>query len=168
MGELRNPTSFGLPAAGFCTSPTFGSGEPTDSLERTLRRVRELPSGNSPPLVRAARPLLTASTQIRIATQIATISNHVSHEFHSGVDRLQSRSREQRIAFARQLGMFLCRKITRASFESIGAHFRRDHSTVIHAYRAIEQRTQRDAAFRLFIRKLEERILGTVQVSPRL
>jgi chromosomal replication initiation ATPase DnaA len=64
--------------------------------------------------------------------------------------------------------MFLCRKITGASFGSIGAHFRRNHSTVIHAFRVIEQRTQRDAAFRLFFRKLEERILGTVQATPRL
>ena len=168
MGELRNPLSLGLPAAGFCSSATFGSDELIDSLEITLRRVREMPPGISPPLVRAARPVLTALTQIRIAARFAAISDHITCDFRLGSDRLQSRSREQRIAFARQLAMFLCRKITGAPFESIGAHFRRDHCTVIHACRAIERRIRRDTAFRLFIGKMEERILGTVKTTARL
>jgi len=161
MGELRNSTSLELPSTGFCMSPTFGAREPTDSLERTSRRVRALSPGSSRPLVSAARPALTALMQMRIATQLATISDQISHDFHLDLDILQSRSREQRIDFARLLAMFLCRKITGASFESIGAHFRRDHSTVIHAFRVIGQRTQRDAAFRLFVGRLEQRILGT-------
>ena len=165
MSELRN---LGLLASGFCPSPTFGSDELIDSLEITLRRVREMPPGISPPLVRVARPVLTALTRIRIAARFASISDHIARDFHLGSDRLQSRSREQRIAFARQLAMFLCRRITGAPFESIGAHFRRDHSTVIHAYRVIERRTERDTAFRLFIGRMEERILGTVQTTARL
>ena len=56
--------------------------------------------------------------------------------------------------------MFLCRKITGAPFELIGAHFNRDHSTVTHAYQLIERRMLRDAAFRLFIEKLEGQITG--------
>jgi chromosomal replication initiation ATPase DnaA len=168
MGELPNPVSLGLQAAGFRPSPTFGSDELIDSLERTLRRVREMPPGISPPLVRVARPVLTALTRIRIAARFAAISDHITRDFHLGSDKLQSRSREQRIAFARQLAMFLCRKITGAPFESIGAHFRRDHSTVIHACRAIEQRIRRDTAFRLFIGRLEERILGTVQATAQV
>jgi hypothetical protein len=168
MGELRNPISLGLPSPGFCVSPTSGSSEPVDSLERTSRCVRALPPGSSRPLVSAARPALTALMQMRIAAQLATISDQISHDFHLDLDILQSRSREQRIDFARLLAMFLCRKITGASFESVGAHFRRDHSTVMHAFRVIEQRTQRDAAFRLFVGKLEQRILGTVQATPSL
>jgi chromosomal replication initiation ATPase DnaA len=58
--------------------------------------------------------------------------------------------------------MYLCRKITGAPFENIGEHFSRDHSTVIHAYQLIERRMARDAAFRLFIMKLEGRISETV------
>ena len=168
MGELRTSISLGVPSPGFCMSPTSGASEPADSLERTSRRVRAIATRQLAPLVRAARPVLTALKQMRIATQLATISDQISHDFHLDLDILQSRSREQRIDFARLLAMFLCRKITGASFESIGAHFRRDHSTVIHAFRVIEQRTQRDAAFRLFVGKLEQRILGTVQATPSL
>ena len=96
MGELRNPLSLGLPATGFGSSQTFGSDELIDSLEITLRRVREMPPGISPPLVRVARPVLTALTRIRTSARFAAISDHIARDFHLGSDRLQSRSREQR------------------------------------------------------------------------
>ena len=51
--------------------------------------------------------------------------------------------------------MYLCRKITSNSFPSIGEHFGRDHSTVIHAVNLIERRVNNDAAFRLLIEKIE-------------
>ena len=43
------------------------------------------------------------------------------------------RSRLQRIAYARQLAMYLMRQITRASYPLIGAFFGRGHPTVIYA-----------------------------------
>ncbi len=36
--------------------------------------------------------------------------------------------------------MYLCRKLTDNSFPTIGEHFGRDHSTVIHAYNLIARR----------------------------
>jgi len=75
--------------------------------------------------------------------------------------------RDQRTAFCRQLAMHLCRRITGKPFAVIGTHFNRDYSTVIHACHLIEQRTQRDAAFRLFIEKLEGRITGTIHTTAQ-
>jgi chromosomal replication initiator protein len=92
--------------------------------------------------------------------RLVIISGLIATDFHLPVADLQSRIREQRIAFVRQLAMFLSRKITGAQFKLIGAHFHRDHSTVIHAYWLIEHRIQRDTAFRLFIRQLEARIVA--------
>jgi chromosomal replication initiation ATPase DnaA len=63
--------------------------------------------------------------------------------------------------------MHLCRRITGKPFAVIGTHFNRDYSTVIHACHLIEQRTQRDAAFRLFIEKLEGRITGTIHTTAQ-
>ena len=94
--------------------------------------------------------------------RLVVISGLIATDFRLPVADLQSRSREQRIAFVRQLAMFLSRKITGAPFKAIGAHFHRDHSTVIHAYWLIERRIQRDAAFRLFTRQLEARIVAVV------
>jgi chromosomal replication initiator protein len=97
--------------------------------------------------------------------RLGNVSDQVAREFRLRSNDLQSRSREQRIVFARQLAMHLCRKITGASFESIGENFNRDHSTVIHAYQLIERRIARDAAFRLFIAKLEGRITRTMPTA---
>jgi chromosomal replication initiator protein len=102
------------------------------------------------------------ASDLQGSTPLAVISDRVVRDFRLRSDDLQSRTREQRISFARQLAMFLCRKMTGAPFESIGEHFNRGHSTVIHAVNLIERRIRREAAFRLFIEKLEGQITGTI------
>ncbi|PSQ89048.1 MAG: chromosomal replication initiator protein DnaA, partial [Bacteroidetes bacterium QH_2_63_10] len=53
---------------------------------------------------------------------------------------LLSRSRKQSVAKARQIAMYLCRELTEDSYAHIGSRFGgRDHSTVIHAYRKIDE-----------------------------
>jgi chromosomal replication initiator protein len=60
--------------------------------------------------------------------------------------------------------MYLCRKMTDSSFPTIGDHFGRDHSTVIHAYNLILRRISNDSAFRFSIEKIE-RELKAIQAS---
>jgi chromosomal replication initiator protein len=61
---------------------------------------------------------------------------------------LQSRKRSRSIAFPRQVCMFLARMLTNHSLEEIGGYFGgRDHTTVLHANRAIEAARERDPAF---------------------
>jgi chromosomal replication initiation ATPase DnaA len=148
-----------------CAPPELAADELIDGLEAALRRVTALPGHASPPLVDLARRSLAALTRARMADRLGNVSDQVAREFRLRSDDLQSRSREQRVAFARQLAMHLCRKITGASFESIGEHFNRDHSTVVHACQLIELRVARDAAFRLFITKLEDRITRTMPTA---
>jgi len=150
------------PITGSCAPPELAADELIDGLEAALRRVTALPPHGSPSLADVARSSLAALRRARIAGRLANISDQVAREFRLRSGDLQSKSRQQRIAFARQLAMYLCRKITGAPFENIGEHFNRDHSTVIHAYQLIERRMARDAAFRLFIMKLEGRMSGTV------
>jgi chromosomal replication initiator protein len=165
MAELTDHTCFPLSAHPSCTPPEFAADELIDALDAALRRVTALPADASPSLVELARGALTALARIRGAGRLASISDHIARDFRLRPDDLQSRSREQRIAFARQLAMFFCRKITGAPFEFIGGHFNRDHSTVIHAYQLIERRMVRDAAFGLFIEKLESQITGTLPAT---
>jgi chromosomal replication initiation ATPase DnaA len=152
-------------AAGFRLSPNSSSDEFIDALKITLRWTTEHPASIPLRPAQAVRMAFAALTQIRTAVRFLIITNQIRRDFHLGPDELQSRSREQRIAFARQLSIFLYRRITGAPFESIGAHFRRDHATAIHAYRVIEQRAQRDAAFQLFIQELEGRITKGVPLT---
>jgi len=54
-------------------------------------------------------------------------------------DLLRGKSRKKEIAYARQIAMYLSKELTRYSLKSIGLHFGgRDHTTVIHAIRTIE------------------------------
>jgi chromosomal replication initiation ATPase DnaA len=62
--------------------------------------------------------------------------------------------------------MYLARRLSAASFPTIAAAFNRDHSTCIWAFQVIERRMTRDAAFRLFVEKLEGQITGTVATTP--
>jgi chromosomal replication initiator protein len=86
---------------------------------------------------------------------IEAIQRSVSDCFHIRLTELKSKKRTQRVAFCRQVAMYLCRKITSNSFPTIGEHFGRDHSTVIHAFNLIERRVNNDSAFRLSIEKIE-------------
>jgi chromosomal replication initiator protein len=71
------------------------------------------------------------------------------------VSELKSKSRQQAIADARGLAMYVSRKLTRASYAEIGRQFgNRDHSTVLHACRKFEQRVKRDDDCRRLVDEL--------------
>jgi chromosomal replication initiator protein len=126
-------------------------------LEGCLTRLGALASITSSPITidfarRALKDLLPA---YETKADIQAIQQVVSDTFHIRLADLKSKRRTQRIAFCRQVAMYLCRKITGNSFPSIGEHFGRDHSTVIHAFNLIEQRVNNDSAFRFSIEKIE-------------
>ena len=69
----------------------------------------------------------------------------VTGHFNVKVTDLQSRRRTNAIAYPRQVGMYLARKITRHSLEEIGGFFGgRDHSTVLYAVEKISRQIQKD------------------------
>jgi chromosomal replication initiator protein len=89
----------------------------------------------------------------------AEIIEQVADYFRLTEDDLLSRSRKQEIAKARQIAMYLCRELTDDSYSRIGTRFGgRDHSTVIHAYRKIEEKRDEDADLREDISALESRL----------
>ena len=72
---------------------------------------------------------------------------------------LQSKRRQKSIAVPRQVSMYLARKRTRFSLEQIGGYFGgRDHTTVMHAVKVIEQRLARDPSFAREVAQIEEQI----------
>ena len=73
------------------------------------------------------------------------IIEQVAEYFRLEKGDLLSRSRKQTVAQARQIAMYLCRELTDESYDHIGSRFGgRDHSTVIHAYRKIEEDLESD------------------------
>jgi chromosomal replication initiator protein len=73
----------------------------------------------------------------------------VTERFGIKLSELQSKKRSNAIAFPRQMGMILARRLTRMSLEEVGSYFGgRDHSTVLHAVRKIERLVEEDPKMR--------------------
>jgi chromosomal replication initiator protein len=71
-------------------------------------------------------------------------------------NQLRSRRRWQHVLVARQVGMYLARRLTPLSLEQIGAYFGgRDHTTVLHACRKVEQALDTDVALSGAVRQLQ-------------
>ncbi len=76
---------------------------------------------------------------------IEEIQRLIAEEFDLRVSDLTGRRRTANVAHPRQLAMYLARKHTETSLQDIGAAFGgRDHGTVIHAARTIEQKLAGD------------------------
>ncbi|MFN0011959.1 MAG: chromosomal replication initiator protein DnaA [Phycisphaerales bacterium] len=91
--------------------------------------------------------------------QIQTIINAVTDFYGVKMTDLQSKRRQRSIALPRQMCMFLARKNTRYSLEEIGGYFGgRDHTTVMHAVRTIEERRDADTVFANVVRTLEDKL----------
>jgi chromosomal replication initiator protein len=79
---------------------------------------------------------------------------------------LLSKRRHKSIALPRQVGMWLARKHTHYSLEEIGGYFGgRDHTTVMHAIRAVNTKRQGDPALDHDVTRLEQQLLTRRQTA---
>jgi chromosomal replication initiator protein len=86
---------------------------------------------------------------------VERIVQRVSRYFRVEPGQLQGPSRTRGVLLPRQVGMYLARRLTPLSLEQIGAHFGgRDHSTVLHACRKVEEALDRDVTLSGAIRQL--------------
>ena len=86
---------------------------------------------------------------------IADIQKRVAEEFNIRVADINGRRRTANIAHPRQIAMFLARRHTQSSLQDIGAAFGgRDHGTVIHAARTIEEKMENDPGLRNLLDRL--------------
>lgn len=86
---------------------------------------------------------------------VRNIQKAICEHFDVKISDLKSKRRTKNLALARQMAMYLCRKFTSTSFPAIGAEFGgRDHSTVIHASKTIEQRTVTDPNIKATVDRL--------------
>mgnify|MGYP000328985723 CR=1 FL=1 len=66
------------------------------------------------------------------------------------------KGRNMEVAFARQLAMFMSKKLINTSLANIGKQIgKRDHSTVIHACKTIETKMKEDVSIKTIIDKIE-------------
>lgn len=104
----------------------------TPALAR--RALQHSPGDDSP--ARPAFPQPAASPSVR------TIQEAVCSACDVPRQDLLSTKRNSRISHARQLAMYLARQETSLSLAQIAQEFNRDHSTVLHAIRAVTRRLE--------------------------
>jgi chromosomal replication initiator protein len=77
---------------------------------------------------------------------LESIAKATSQYFKIPMADLKSKARSKNIAKARHIAMYLSRKIVGATQQEIGRFYGgRDHSSVIHAVRAITEKIKKDA-----------------------
>ena len=103
----------------------------------------------------AREVLATLGAERAPAVTFEAITAAVCEHFALRPDDLQSRRRSRHIATPRQVAMYLCRRLMNASLPRIGNLFQRDHTTVMHALKATEQRIKSDLALQETVTQLE-------------
>ncbi len=90
---------------------------------------------------------------------IDQIQKVVSSYFDLDVATLQSKTRKRHIVQARQLAMYFAKRMTKASLASIGSQIgKRDHATVLHACKTVDNLTETDKQFRKYVEDLTKKL----------
>lgn len=128
-------------------------------LEGSLTRLGAFSSLTKAPITveLATEVLQNILKQSQREVTIENIQKTTCEHFNIKVGDLKAKRRTRSVALPRQVAMYLCRKYTSTSFPAIGEKFGgRDHSTVIHASKAIERRIKEDPHMQATIEKLEK------------
>lgn len=137
-------------------------------LEGALVRISSYLSLNPEPLSlellrRILRDLLDQEAVDEVRPE--DIMRVVAEHFDIRLADLTGKQRPQYIAYPRQVAMYLCRNMTRLSLPSIGAIFNRNHATVLHACRLVDERMKSDPAFNRTLAAIKERLKQKGRVS---
>lgn len=155
LQELGRRQQLVVPAEiwGWLAQNLGGTGR---QLESAVRQLRSL---NAAHPYNLSFDMVTRHFQEQAAAQrpsVDRIVHKVSGLFGVKARHLQSGKRARQVLLPRQVSMYLARRLTRLSLEQIGAYFGgRDHSTVLHACRKIEQAMVDDAHLSYAVRQLQ-------------
>jgi len=100
----------------------------------------------------ALKSLLDSESSIITIEKIQKI---VCHKFKIKLSQLKSKNNSPKIAFPRQVAMYLSKKLTKSSLPEIGKKFGgKHHTTVIHSIRKIDKMRNQDNKFNRELNKL--------------
>ncbi len=102
------------------------------------------------------RSLVPAEPEpVTLDTVIMVVARH----YNLRVSELKARTNAQRIAFPRQVAMYLGKRVAKESLPTIGQYFGgKHHTTVLHAVRKIDELRSSDATVNRLIQQIEEQL----------
>jgi chromosomal replication initiator protein len=87
------------------------------------------------------------------------IQKVVCDYFDLPIELLKSKTRKREVVQARQIAMYFAKRMTKSSLASIGAHCGgKDHATVLHACRTVNNLQETDKQFRGYLDDLEKKL----------
>ncbi len=121
-------------------------------LEGALIKVASYSSLTGKPIDLATTEMLLQDVLMEQAQNqltIETIQKRVADHYQIRHSDMTSKRRPNNIAIPRQIAMFITRTLTKHSLQEIGDAFGgRDHGTVIHACKAVDNMMEQDASVR--------------------
>jgi chromosomal replication initiator protein len=94
-------------------------------------------------------------------TSVAEIQREVAERFGTPLIDMVSQRRAAKICRPRQVAIYLARHLTVLSLPAIGRHFGgRDHTTIMHAIKRIEELASSDADFGERVASLRKALSG--------
>ena len=87
------------------------------------------------------------------------IQKVVCDYFNLPVEILNSKTRKREIVQARQIAMFFAKNMTKSSLATIGSNIGgKDHATVLHAYKTVNNLIDTDKSFRVYIDEIGNKL----------
>ena len=123
-----------------------------------IEQLRGLPKTGGRPLAASAVMNRLKETAAPVADQspMERIVNRVSNAFGVKPRDMLGSGRQREVMVPRQVAMYLSRLVAKVPLTRIGAHFGgRDHTTVMHALRKMEESIRDDAKLAVTVRELQ-------------
>jgi chromosomal replication initiator protein len=100
--------------------------------------------------------IVTVSKKINTVEKIRDV---VCEYFSLSVDAISTKSRKREVVQARQIAMYLSKQLTKNSLSSIGNTIgQRDHATVLHACKIVNDLMDIDKSFRSSVHEIEAKL----------
>jgi chromosomal replication initiator protein len=131
-------------------------------LEGYLRRVIAYSSlkGEKVDLEIAKEALKSLLDSMISVISVEKIQKLVCHQFKIKLAQLKSKNNSPKVAFPRQVAMYLCKEMAKASLPEIGKKFGgKHHTTVLHSVRKIDKLRRKNPEFNKEINNL----IGLIQ-----
>lgn len=107
----------------------------------------------------AKKTVKEIATTRQVNISIDFITKNVCDFFKVEENKVREKNRKKEVVLARQIAMYLSKKMTRSSLKTIGLHFGgRDHSTVIHAFNTIDRTLLEDIKIRESVDAIKNKI----------